>query len=95
MINAPPSTAPTAPVHETLGRRHANLSNQKITLSLAAHRQKTIFGEPMNRLAQPRINSASITYERPKGLPDVLPDHQIGNLILFGRLVVDDHQTGA
>jgi hypothetical protein len=95
MINVSPSTAPAAPVHEISRRRHANLSNQKITLSLAAHRQKTILPEPMNRLAQPRIKSASIPRERPKRLPDVMADHQIGDFILFGRLIIDNHQAGA
>src|ERR1019366_133879 len=47
------------------------------------------------QLAPPRINWASVAHERPKRLPDVVPDHQIGNIVLFGRLVVDDHQSGA
>jgi len=49
----------------------------------------------MNRLARQRINWASIAHERPKRFPDIVPDHQIGKVILFGGLVVDDHQTGA
>src|ERR1700682_6031654 len=49
----------------------------------------------MNSLAQPRINQASITHEWPKRLPDIVPYDQIGNVILFGGLVVDDHQSGA
>jgi hypothetical protein len=49
----------------------------------------------MNRLAQPRITSASIPHERPKRLPDVMADHQIGDLILFGRLIIDNHQARA
>jgi hypothetical protein len=41
-----------------LKKTPANLSNQKITLSIAAHRQKTILSKPMNSLARRRINLA-------------------------------------
>src|ERR1700677_2774042 len=49
----------------------------------------------MNRLARPRINRASVAYERPERLADVVADDQIGNIILFGGLVVDDDQSRA
>src|SRR5215475_6140055 len=38
-------------------RRHTNLSNQKITLPVAPHRQKRDSLEPMNSLAQARIKT--------------------------------------
>ena len=49
----------------------------------------------MNRLAQARINWRSIAYKRSERLPDVVPDHEIGGIVLFGRLVVDDDELGA
>ena len=49
----------------------------------------------MNSLAHRRINWASVAYERPKRFPDIVPDDQIGDVILLGRFVVDNHQFGA
>src|SRR5260370_33966231 len=49
----------------------------------------------MNSLARARINWASVAYERPKRLPDVVADDEIGNIVLIGGLVVDNHQFGA
>src|SRR5258708_37855250 len=67
----------------------------KITPSPAPQRQKTFLPGPMNSLAQLRIISASVADERTEGFPDIVPDHQIGDVILLGRLVVDDHQPGS
>src|ERR1700691_1262745 len=67
----------------------------KITLRLVAHRKKTNLPEAMNSLALPRISQVSIACERPERLSDVVADDQIGNLILFGRLVVDTHPPRA
>ena len=67
----------------------------KITLPLAAHRQKTKQSTAMNRLARPRIDLQSIPYKWTKRFPDILADYQIGNVVLLGRFIVDDHQSGA
>src|ERR1700722_14515625 len=67
----------------------------KITLRLVAHRKKTNLPEAMNSLALPRISQVSIACERPERFSDVVADDQIGNVILFGRLIVDDHQSCA
>ena len=95
MINTPPTRAavPLRAYPCNLRKTPANLSNQKITLSIAAHSQKTNLKEPMNRLAQPRINLASVSDEGTERFPDVVPDHEIGDVVLFGRLVVDNDQT--
>src|ERR1700755_3297254 len=49
----------------------------------------------MNSLARLRISWASIADERSKRLADVVTDHQIGDVVLLGGLVVDDDQLGA
>src|SRR5436305_9734376 len=49
----------------------------------------------MNRLARSRIDLQSIPDKRAKRFPDILADYQIGNVVLLGRLIVDDHQSGA
>src|ERR1700724_3273507 len=75
----------------------------KITLPLALCTKKTNLLQAMNNLACQRINLATlnesvwhlVTDERPKRLADIVPDDQIGNVILFGGLIVDDHQSGA
>src|ERR1700704_6592028 len=67
----------------------------KITLPPAPHRQKTFLSGPMNSLAWLRIIFASVAYERTEGFPDVVPDHQVGDVVLLGRLLVDDHEPGA
>jgi len=68
----------------------ANLLNQTITLSVAAHRQKTNLSEPMNSLAHLRINSSSVAYKGAECVPDVMADHKISHFVLFSRLVIDD-----
>ena len=58
MIYIPPANAAAilSGLSLMLKKTPANLSNQKITLSTAAHRQKTNLPEPMNSLAHERIN---------------------------------------
>ena len=46
----------------------------------------------MNSLAQPRINSASVANEGTKGFSDVMSDHQVSNIILFGGLVIINNE---
>src|SRR3954447_22977196 len=48
----------------------------------------------MNSLAWLRINLASVADKWTQGFSDVLTDHQIGNVVLFRRLVVNDHKLG-
>jgi hypothetical protein len=74
---------------------HANLSNQKITLPLATHTKKTKLSEAMNSLAQKRINRALVADERPERFPNIVPQNQIGKVILVGRFPINDHQTRA
>jgi hypothetical protein len=78
-----------------LEKTPANLSNQKITLSIAAHSQKTNLSEPMNRLARLRINWTSIAHKWAERVADIMPDHEIGHIILFRRLIVDDDEARA
>jgi hypothetical protein len=77
-----------------LKKTPANLSTQKITLSIAAHRQKTILSEPMNRLAHWRINWTSVVHKWPERIADIMADHEVGDFVLFGWLPVDDDQAG-
>src|SRR3954452_19804783 len=67
----------------------------KITLPPAPHRQKTFLSGAMNSLARLRIISASVADERTQSFPDVVVDHQVGEVVLLGRLVIDDHEPGA
>jgi hypothetical protein len=53
-------TAPSAPSSKFCDE-NANLLQSKITSSFAAHRKKTNLPEPMNNLAQQRINPSSGT----------------------------------
>jgi hypothetical protein len=76
-----------------LKKTPANLSNQKITLSIAAHRQKSNLSEPMNSLARWRINWASVAHKWPQRVSDVVADHEIGHAVLFGRLIVDNNEA--
>ena len=46
----------------------------------------------MNRLAQLRISWRSIADERSERFSDVETDHQIGDIVLFCRLIVDDDE---
>ena len=74
---------------------HANLSNQKITLPLASHTKKTKLSEAMNSLAPKRIIRASVADERPERFPNIVPQHEIGKVVLVGRLTIDDDQLRA
>ena len=38
---------------------------------------------------------ASITDEGTQGFPDVMADHEVGDIILIGRLAIDDHELCA
>src|SRR3954453_15095339 len=67
----------------------------KITLPPAPHRQKTFLSGAMNSLARLRIILASVAHEWTQGFPDIVADHQVGEVVLLGRLVIDDHQPGA
>ena len=49
----------------------------------------------MNSLHTRESIRQSIAYERAERFSDVVPDHQIGGVVLFGGLVVDDDQFGA
>ena len=49
----------------------------------------------MNSLRVGESNPQSITDERPKRFADVMSDDEIGYIILFCRLIVDDHQFRA
>jgi len=42
----------------------------------------------MNSLASNEINRASVADERPERFPNIVPQHQIGEVILVGRLPV-------
>ena len=57
--------------------------------------KKTTHTKTINSVALLRISTTSIAYERPERLADVVSYHQIRDVILFRRLVVDDHQPGA
>lgn len=81
---------PSMTIHDDASR----ISHLKITLSDVRQRQKMNMKTAMNNLAQQRIDPASITDERPQRLADVVADHQIGVLVLFRRLVVDDDKLG-
>src|SRR5215510_14451886 len=51
--------------------------------------------EAMNRLAQLRISWRSIADERSERFYDVETHHQIGDIVLFCRLIVDDDELRA
>ena len=97
LINIPPAIAAVT-VCVCLGiadKPPANLSNSKITLSVAAHRQKTILPEPMNSLARRQINRASVADERTERVADIMANDEIGNIVLLGRFVIDDNELSA
>src|ERR1700761_8822738 len=67
----------------------------KITLPVGTHRKKTILQGPMNSLACPRINWASVAHEWPERVADVMPDDEIGHLVLLGGFVIDNNELRA
>src|ERR1700738_2471920 len=71
-----------------------SLDSKDNTPACVAYKKNKLDGS-YEQLALGRINFASVAYEWPKRLPDIMPDHQIGDIILVGGLVVDDHEPGA
>ena len=71
-----------------------SLDSKDNTLVRGAYK-KNKFAGSYEQLARTRINSASISDEWSERLPDIIPDHKIGDIILVGRFVVDDHELGA
>jgi len=49
----------------------------------------------MNSLRDGESIPQSISDERAKRLADVVPDDEIGYIVLFGGLIIDDHQFRA
>ena len=82
---------PSMTIHDDASR----ISHVKITLSPSRQRQKMNMKTAMNNLAQRRINHASVTDERSQRLADIMPDDEIGVIVLFGGLIVDDHELCA
>src|SRR5579859_182488 len=49
----------------------------------------------MNSLACQRINWASVAYKRPERLANIMPNDEIGDIVLLGGFVIDDNELCA
>src|SRR5882672_5923511 len=85
------NTRPSMPIHDAATRIFRTEDN---TLASDAHIKNKIVAN----YKQPCVvaNQLDISFRRTApGFPDIVPDHQISDFILFGGFVVDDHQSGA